>query len=136
MVLQGLFLVPSVFRYSNILHVFVRISRDEGLKTLYHGFTPTILGVVPYAGLSFFTYETLKNLHAGMNTTKSDVSIGIFPPQELMGRFTATQIVPCFPTAIITKLFQCWCKFLLLCSSNFNPPLPHREKWTPAALLI
>ncbi|XP_066551601.1 mitochondrial coenzyme A transporter SLC25A42 [Amia ocellicauda] len=50
--------------YSNILHVFVRISREEGLKTLYRGFTPTILGVIPYAGLSFFTYETLKKLHA------------------------------------------------------------------------
>ncbi|XP_076001133.1 mitochondrial coenzyme A transporter SLC25A42 [Genypterus blacodes] len=50
--------------YSNILHVFVRISREEGLKTLYRGFTPTILGVGPYAGLSFFTYETLKKLHA------------------------------------------------------------------------
>lgn len=52
-------------RYSNILHVFFRISREEGLKTLYRGFTPTILGVIPYAGLSFFTYETLKKLHAG-----------------------------------------------------------------------
>ncbi|GAA6234832.1 mitochondrial coenzyme A transporter SLC25A42 isoform X2 [Lates japonicus] len=50
--------------YSNILHVFVRISREEGLKTLYRGFTPTMLGVIPYAGLSFFTYETLKKLHA------------------------------------------------------------------------
>lgn len=52
-------------RYSNIVHVFIRISREEGLKTLYRGFTPTILGVIPYAGLSFFTYETLKKLHAG-----------------------------------------------------------------------
>uniref|UniRef100_A0A4W5N331 Solute carrier family 25 member 42 n=1 Tax=Hucho hucho TaxID=62062 RepID=A0A4W5N331_9TELE len=51
--------------YSNTMHVFVRISREEGLKTLYRGFTPTILGVVPYAGLSFFTYETLKKMHAG-----------------------------------------------------------------------
>ncbi|GCC35231.1 mitochondrial coenzyme A transporter SLC25A42 [Chiloscyllium punctatum] len=50
--------------YSNILHVFIRITRDEGIKTLYSGFTPTILGVIPYAGLSFFTYETLKKLHA------------------------------------------------------------------------
>ncbi|XP_011365032.2 mitochondrial coenzyme A transporter SLC25A42 isoform X1 [Pteropus vampyrus] len=49
--------------YSNIFHVFIRISREEGLKTLYHGFTPTVLGVIPYAGLSFFTYETLKSLH-------------------------------------------------------------------------
>lgn len=47
------------------MHVFVRISREEGLNTLYRGFTPTILGVVPYAGLSFFTYETLKKIHAG-----------------------------------------------------------------------
>ncbi|XP_078054743.1 mitochondrial coenzyme A transporter SLC25A42 [Mustelus asterias] len=50
--------------YGNILHVFIRISRDEGLKTLYSGFSPTILGVIPYAGLSFFTYETCKKLHA------------------------------------------------------------------------
>ena len=58
------FLCPHA-RYSNIVHVFIRISREEGLKTLYRGFTPTILGVIPYAGLSFFTYETLKKLHAG-----------------------------------------------------------------------
>ncbi|KAJ1085668.1 hypothetical protein NDU88_005794 [Pleurodeles waltl] len=50
--------------YSNIIHVFIRISREEGLKTLYRGFFPTILGVIPYAGLSFFTYETLKKLHS------------------------------------------------------------------------
>ncbi|XP_041659475.1 mitochondrial coenzyme A transporter SLC25A42-like [Cheilinus undulatus] len=50
--------------YSNILHVFVRISREEGMKTLYRGFTPTLMGVVPYAGLSFFTYESLKKVHA------------------------------------------------------------------------
>uniref|UniRef100_A0A8C9JZF4 Mitochondrial coenzyme A transporter SLC25A42 n=1 Tax=Panthera tigris altaica TaxID=74533 RepID=A0A8C9JZF4_PANTA len=54
--------------YSNIFHVFIRISREEGLKTLYHGFTPTVLGVIPYAGLSFFTYETLKSLHRGKET--------------------------------------------------------------------
>ncbi|OBS58395.1 hypothetical protein A6R68_10524 [Neotoma lepida] len=51
--------------YSNIFHVFIRISREEGLKTLYFGFIPTVLGVIPYAGLSFFTYESLKSLHRG-----------------------------------------------------------------------
>ncbi|XP_063311446.1 mitochondrial coenzyme A transporter SLC25A42 [Pelobates fuscus] len=50
--------------YSNIIHVFIRMSREEGLRTLYRGFNPTILGVIPYAGISFFTYETLKKLHA------------------------------------------------------------------------
>ena len=50
------------------MHVFVRISQEEGFMTLYRGFTPTILGVVPYAGLTFFVYESLKKLHAGKNT--------------------------------------------------------------------
>ncbi|XP_061833803.1 mitochondrial coenzyme A transporter SLC25A42-like [Nerophis lumbriciformis] len=49
--------------YCNIMHVFMRISQEEGIKTLYRGFTPTILGVIPYAGITFFTYETLKKLH-------------------------------------------------------------------------
>ncbi|XP_029355763.1 mitochondrial coenzyme A transporter SLC25A42-like [Echeneis naucrates] len=49
--------------YSNIVHVFMCISQEEGVKTLYRGFTPTILGVIPYAGITFFTYETLKKLH-------------------------------------------------------------------------
>ncbi|XP_078115414.1 mitochondrial coenzyme A transporter SLC25A42-like [Sander vitreus] len=49
--------------YSNIMHVFVRISQEEGIRTLYRGFTPTIMGVIPYAGITFFTYETLKKLH-------------------------------------------------------------------------
>lgn len=47
------------------MHVFVRISQEEGVRTLYRGFTPTILGVIPYAGITFFTYETLKKLHTG-----------------------------------------------------------------------
>ncbi|KAM3876045.1 mitochondrial coenzyme A transporter SLC25A42-like [Diretmus argenteus] len=50
--------------YGNIMHVFKRISKEEGVKTLYKGFTPTILGIIPYAGITFFTYETLKKLHA------------------------------------------------------------------------
>ncbi|XP_029286345.1 mitochondrial coenzyme A transporter SLC25A42-like [Cottoperca gobio] len=49
--------------YSNIMHVFMRISQEEGVRTLYRGFTPTIMGVIPYAGITFFTYETLKKLH-------------------------------------------------------------------------
>lgn len=60
-------------RYSNIFHVFIRISREEGLKTLYFGFTPTVLGVIPYAGLSFFTYESLKSLHRGKERRREEM---------------------------------------------------------------
>uniref|UniRef100_A0A8C9UP65 Solute carrier family 25 member 42 n=1 Tax=Spermophilus dauricus TaxID=99837 RepID=A0A8C9UP65_SPEDA len=68
--------------YSNIFHVFIRISREEGLKTLYHGFTPTVLGVIPYAGLSFFTYETLKSLHRGKESWRQSGAIQEAIPRD------------------------------------------------------
>ena len=53
------------FRYSNLLQVFIKMYREEGLRTLYKGYVPTMLGVIPYAGTSFFTYETLKKWYTG-----------------------------------------------------------------------
>ncbi|OXU25604.1 hypothetical protein TSAR_013697 [Trichomalopsis sarcophagae] len=46
----------------NLRHVFIRIYEKEGIASFYRGFTPTILGVIPYAGVSFFFYDTLKNM--------------------------------------------------------------------------
>ena len=34
--------------------------RSEGPRGLYAGLRPTILGIVPYSGLSFSAFETLK----------------------------------------------------------------------------
>lgn len=45
--------------------MFVTIWREEGPRTLYRGYCATILGVIPYAGTSFYTYETLKTMHMG-----------------------------------------------------------------------
>eukprot|EP00516_Mucochytrium_quahogii_P009807 CAMPEP_0203774232 /NCGR_PEP_ID=MMETSP0099_2-20121227/5171_1 /ASSEMBLY_ACC=CAM_ASM_000209 /TAXON_ID=96639 /ORGANISM=" , Strain NY0313808BC1" /LENGTH=424 /DNA_ID=CAMNT_0050672295 /DNA_START=413 /DNA_END=1687 /DNA_ORIENTATION=+ len=36
------------------------IVRQEGLAGFYRGLAPTLLGIVPYAGLAFGTFETLK----------------------------------------------------------------------------
>jgi solute carrier family 25 protein 42 len=49
--------------YNNLFEVFVKMYRTEGIRSMYRGFTPTVVGVIPYAGTSFFTYETLKKLH-------------------------------------------------------------------------
>jgi len=46
--------------YRNLFVVFIKIFRKEGFLALYRGLTPTLLGVIPYAGTSFYTYETLK----------------------------------------------------------------------------
>lgn len=47
--------------YTGILHTAVSIFKDEGgVRALYRGFTPTLMGMVPYAGLSFYCFEYLK----------------------------------------------------------------------------
>ncbi|XP_037030471.1 mitochondrial coenzyme A transporter SLC25A42 [Bradysia coprophila] len=46
--------------YKTLRQVFIRIWIDEGPQTLLRGYWATLLGVIPYAGASFFTYETLK----------------------------------------------------------------------------
>lgn len=63
--------VTNETRYKNIRAVFKDIIRKEGYLKLYKGYLPTLLGVVPYAGTSFFTYETLKRLHNGKSTFES-----------------------------------------------------------------
>lgn len=52
--------VTKVGEYKNIFHVFNTIVEREGLWALYRGFLPTMIGIVPYAGFSFSTYEMLK----------------------------------------------------------------------------
>ncbi|KAH8291928.1 hypothetical protein KR054_002309 [Drosophila jambulina] len=46
--------------YRTLRQVFANIWVEEGPRTLYRGYWATVLGVIPYAGTSFFTYETLK----------------------------------------------------------------------------
>lgn len=39
------------------------VLRTKGVRGLYRGMWPTLIGIIPYAGTSFFTFETLKKLH-------------------------------------------------------------------------
>ncbi|XP_018392430.1 PREDICTED: graves disease carrier protein homolog [Cyphomyrmex costatus] len=57
------FQVTSNPYYSGIKHVAVRMLKEEGgLRALYRGFWPNMLGMMPYAGFSFYTFEKLKYL--------------------------------------------------------------------------
>ncbi|CAG4957543.1 unnamed protein product [Parnassius apollo] len=50
--------------YGSLRVVFIRVAREEGIRTLYRGYPATIMGVIPYAGVSFFTYDTLKRWYS------------------------------------------------------------------------
>ena len=60
--------------YNSLIQVFLKMYRCEGLKSLYRGYSPTILGVIPYAGTSFFTFETLKKAHYGWWTLNVSIT--------------------------------------------------------------
>ncbi|XP_052746098.1 mitochondrial coenzyme A transporter SLC25A42 [Bicyclus anynana] len=51
----------AVADYRSLRAVFTRVLREEGFVTLYRGYPATVLGVIPYAGVSFFTYDSLKH---------------------------------------------------------------------------
>lgn len=48
--------------YSNLFSVFLSILRTEGVTALYRGGLLSIIGVLPYSGFVFFTYESLKHI--------------------------------------------------------------------------
>lgn len=45
--------------------MFKKTYQVEGVKGFYRGYIPTILGIIPYAGTSFFIYGTLKSFMRG-----------------------------------------------------------------------
>jgi len=56
------FQVSSEVMYTGVANaVQVIVTREGGLTALYRGIVPTMMGIAPYAGLSFYTYETLKS---------------------------------------------------------------------------
>lgn len=57
------FQVTGFHRYTGIANAFHTIYLKEGgVRGFYRGLTPTLIGMAPYAGFSFFTFGTLKSL--------------------------------------------------------------------------
>lgn len=57
------FQVHGEHLYNGIAQCASHICREEGgIRGLYRGFTPTICGMIPYAGLSFYCFESFKYL--------------------------------------------------------------------------
>lgn len=47
-------------RYESYIAGIAEIVHAEGVVGLFRGLTPTLLGIVPYAGISFGTFHTIK----------------------------------------------------------------------------
>ena len=64
-------------RYHGIRHAFTTIPRTEGgFFALYRGFSSAILGMIPYAGTAFYTYEVMKGfMMESMSSTATQKSL-------------------------------------------------------------
>ncbi|KAD6453563.1 hypothetical protein R6Q59_015413 [Mikania micrantha] len=51
----------STSQYRGIAHAFTTVLREEGPRALYKGWLPSVIGVIPYVGLNFAVYESLKD---------------------------------------------------------------------------
>ena len=51
----------SAARYKGLGDAIRVIAREEGPKAFYKGWLPSVIGVVPYVGLNFAVYESLKD---------------------------------------------------------------------------
>ncbi|XP_075519360.1 mitochondrial adenine nucleotide transporter ADNT1-like [Primulina tabacum] len=51
----------SPFQYRGMFHALSTVLREEGFRALYKGWLPSVIGVVPYVGLNFAVYESLKD---------------------------------------------------------------------------
>ena len=60
----------GALRYRGLYDAFRSMLAEHGLRAFYRGITPTLLGILPYAGISFATFETLK--HAVIDAATED----------------------------------------------------------------
>ncbi|KAF2297928.1 hypothetical protein GH714_005539 [Hevea brasiliensis] len=48
-------------QYRGIFHALSTVLKEEGPRALYKGWLPSVIGVIPYVGLNFAVYESLKD---------------------------------------------------------------------------
>ncbi|KAI3955971.1 hypothetical protein MKW98_006331 [Papaver atlanticum] len=57
---HGLRSIHSQPEYCGLKDVLKSVYREGGMRALYRGVGPTLVGILPYAGLKFYIYEELK----------------------------------------------------------------------------
>uniref|UniRef100_A0A8C0KDF6 Calcium-binding mitochondrial carrier protein SCaMC-1-like n=1 Tax=Canis lupus dingo TaxID=286419 RepID=A0A8C0KDF6_CANLU len=58
-------------QYSGIIDCGKKLLKQEGVRTFFKGYSPNLLGILPYAGIDFAVYELLKNYWLEHHATES-----------------------------------------------------------------
>jgi len=97
--------------YPTMRSAFVDIIQSRGIRGLYNGLTPTLVEIVPYAGLQFGTYDMFKRWMMDWNRYKLSSKIPINVDTNLssfqlficgLGAGTSAKLV-CHPLDVVKK---------------------------------
>ncbi|KAH6816626.1 Mitochondrial substrate carrier family protein [Perilla frutescens var. frutescens] len=98
--------------YPNMRSAFSDILGNRGIRGLYAGLTPTLIEIIPYAGLQFGTYDTFKRWAMAWNRYRSAYAIEADDAPSSFQLFlcglaagTCAKAV-CHPLDVVKKRFQ------------------------------
>ncbi|CAK8531721.1 unnamed protein product [Lathyrus sativus] len=97
--------------YPNMRSASLDILRTRGFRGLYSGLSPTLVEIIPYAGLQFGTYDTFKRWamawnHAQYSNTAAEESLSSFQLFLCgLAAGTCAKLV-CHPLDVVKKRFQ------------------------------
>lgn len=74
-------------QYKGMVDCMAKIVKKEGVKGLYRGYQPNMIGIIPYAGIDLAAFETLKSIYKERN-----------PEQEAPGIFALLAFGTCSST--------------------------------------
>ncbi|KAF3456201.1 hypothetical protein FNV43_RR00851 [Rhamnella rubrinervis] len=100
--------------YPTMRSAFVDIVKTRGFRGLYAGLSPTLVEIVPYAGLQFGTYDMFKRWAMALNRSRSSKAKSVGGDDSLtsiqlilcgLAAGTCAKLV-CHPLDVVKKRFQ------------------------------
>lgn len=98
--------------YNNLLDAFIKICKEEGPRELYRGLCPSLIGVVPYAAINYFSYDTLRKTYRRLSKQDKVGNIETLLMGSIAGAVASSAT---FPLEVARKQMQvslcsdfCW----------------------------
>ena len=94
--------------YKGIVNTVLTTAREEGVRALYKGVTPTLLGAMPYEGIKFGTVGILEKIFPKKKDDAEGGSVSNNVTRKLMfgGAGGATAGVLTYPNDTVRRLLQ------------------------------
>ncbi|PIN21611.1 Mitochondrial solute carrier protein [Handroanthus impetiginosus] len=89
--------------YNGLLDAFVKILQEGGLRELYRGLTPSLIGVIPYAAANYCAYDTLQKAYRKIFKQQKIGNIETLLIGSAAGAFSSTAT---FPLEVARKHMQ------------------------------